>query len=88
VQETLTLGDRFQSRVRRRVTHRKVTHVTSPYAFSNGSFVPFRRSGVEFRPRVTGHIIRGEQFWGRAVRASRILWIRGASYLWWVRLYF
>ncbi len=67
----MTLRNRFQNRVRLGVTNRNVTHVTTDAAFSNGSLVPFSRSRVEFRCQATCHIFRGEQFRGRAVRASR-----------------
>src|SRR5229473_121398 len=53
------------------VTSRKVGHITTDRSFSIGSLVPFRRSKVEFRFRASCHTFVGEQFWGRAVRASR-----------------
>ena len=57
--------------VRLAVTNREVTIVPRTRHLASGPLVLFHRSKVAFRSRSRCHIFCGEQFWGRAVRASR-----------------
>jgi hypothetical protein len=76
----LTMKIRFQNLARPLVTNRKVTDGSTGASFGKWPFraMPHPQEW-DTEPQTLVILFETEQFRGRAVRASRDLWIRGAS---------